>query len=41
MRFHKHKGEEITSVKIENATRLRQPEVSIAMRDLTGAWLDK
>ncbi len=35
-------GDEITSVEIENASRLRQPEVSIAMRDLTErGWINE
>jgi predicted transcriptional regulator len=34
--------DEITSVEVENATRLRQPEVSIAMRDLTErGWINE
>jgi len=34
--------DETTSVEVENATRLRQPEVSIAMRDLTERdWINE
>jgi predicted transcriptional regulator len=34
--------EDITSVEVENATRLRLPEVSIAMRDLSErGWINE